>query len=252
MTGRTASAILSPMASEPTAAAFLKRLDEHRDDGELRKYQRYFRFDADDQDPDDYFVGVRMGTVFSLAKEFTAMDLDQIEVLMESPVHEARAGAMSIMEKKARHRGATPEQIGALAELYLRRHDRVDNWDLVDLAAHHVLGRHLNGRPRDVLYDLARSDNPWERRTAIVATAHFIRHRDLDDTFALSGILVHDDHELVQKAVGWMLRAAGDVDRVRLLGFLDAHAAGAPRPLLRAAVEKLPPDRRAHYRGLRA
>ncbi len=239
------------MATAPlTARAFLARLDEHRSDGELHKYQRYFRFEAGRQPEDDYFVGVRMGTVFALAKEFVDMPLDQVEELMDSPVHEARAGAMSIMEKKARHRRSTPDQVAALAELYLRRHDRVNNWDLVDLAAHHVLGRHLRDRPRGVLYTLARSDDPWERRTAIVATAHFIAHDDLDDAFALSEVLLGDDHELVQKAVGWMLRAAGDRDRERLLAFLDVHAARAPRPLLRAAIEKLDPGQRAHYRSL--
>ncbi|MDE3721842.1 DNA alkylation repair protein [Nocardiopsis sp. N85] len=239
------------MSTSPTAEDFLARLDEHRSDEELRKYQRYFRFDADHQDPDDHFIGVRMGTVFALAKEFRAMEPEEIEKLMDSPVHEARAGAMSIMEKKARDRKATPEEIGVLAALYLRRHDRVNDWDLVDLAAHHVVGRHLRDRPRDVLYALARSEDPWERRTAIVATAHFIAHGDLDDAFALSGILVEDGHELVQKAVGWMLRAAGEVDRARLLAFLDEHAARAPRPLLRAAIERLPSETRAHYRSLR-
>ena len=239
------------MADDLTAEAFLARLDAQRSDEELRKYQRYFRFDADDQDPLDHFVGVRMGTVFALAKEFVDMGLDQVEALLESPVHEARAGALRIMEKKARRKGATPEQIGELADLYLRRHDRVNNWDLVDLAAYHVVGRHLRDRPRDVLYELARSADPWERRTSIVATAHFIGHGDLDDTFALSELLLEDDHELVQKATGWMLRTAGDKDRGRLEAFLDVHAARAPRPLLRAAIEKLPPEQRAHYRGLR-
>ncbi|GAA1459415.1 DNA alkylation repair protein [Nocardiopsis exhalans] len=240
------------MADDLTAEAFLARLDTHRSEEELRKYQRYFRFDADAQDPLDYFVGVRMGTVFALAKEFVDMDLDQIEALLESPVHEARAGALRIMEKKARRKGATPEQVGELADLYLRRHDRVNDWDLVDLAAYHVVGRHLRERSRKVLYELARSENPWQRRTSIVATAHFIGHEDLDDTFAIAELLLGDDHELVQKATGWMLRSAGDVDPDRLLAFLDTHAARAPRPLLRAAIEKLPPEQRAHYRGLRA
>ncbi|GAB3746770.1 DNA alkylation repair protein [Nocardiopsis nanhaiensis] len=239
------------MAKDVSAGAFLTRLDENRSDEELRKYQRYFRFDADDQDPLDYFVGVRMGTVFALAKEFVDMDLVEVETLLESPVHEARAGALRIMEKKARRKGATSEEVGDLADLYLRRHDRVNNWDLVDLAAYHVLGRHLREGSREVLYELAHSHNPWERRTSIVATAHFIAHQDLGDTFALAELLLEDGHDLVQKATGWMLRAAGDADRERLLAFLDAHAARAPRPLLRAAIEKLPPEQRAHYRGLR-
>ena len=124
--------------------------------------------------------------------------------------------------------------------MYLRRHDRINNWDLVDLAAYYVVGQYLADKPRDILYKMARSWNLWERRTAIVATAHFIlKLREVDDTFKIAEILVNDAEDLVNKGTGWMLRAAGDVDRPKLLAFLEKYAATMPRVLLRYSIEKL-------------
>jgi 3-methyladenine DNA glycosylase AlkD len=219
-----------------------------RSDDELRKHQRYFKFDPDRQSKNDYFIGVRMGSIFEQAKEFVEMPVDEIEKLMESPVHEIRAGAMSIMGQCAKDKKCADERLRELSDLYIRRHDRVNNWDLVDLAAYYVVGKYLADKPRDILYKLARSKNMWERRTAIVATAHFIlRMKQTDDTFAIAEILVDDPEDLVHKGTGWMLRAAGDKDRKRLLAFLDKHAATMPRVLLRYSIEKLDKDQRVHY-----
>jgi 3-methyladenine DNA glycosylase AlkD len=112
------------------------------------------------------------------------------------------------------------------------------------------VGGYLADRPRDVLYELARSGSLWERRTAIVATSYFIRDGELDDTFAIAELLLRDDEDLIHKAVGGWLREAGKKDRPRLLGFLDEHAAAMPRTMLRYAMEHLDPEQRAHYRGL--
>jgi len=240
------------MAHELTAKIFLERLTALSSDAELRNHQRYFRFEPDDQPTDYYFIGVRMGDVFKLGKEFSQMPVDEIELLMESPIHEARAGAMSIMGQSAKGKGCTPERLAELFGLYLRRHDRINNWDLVDLAAYYVVGRHLSDKPRDILYELARSSNMWERRTAIVATAHFIlKLKETDDTFKIAEILVNDPEDLVNKGTGWMLRAAGDVERPRLLEFLDRHAETMPRVLLRYSIEKLDKAEREHYLGLK-
>jgi 3-methyladenine DNA glycosylase AlkD len=240
------------IANELTARFFLDRLRALRSDVELLNHQRYFRFEPDDQPTDDYFIGVRMGDVFKLGKEFSQMPVDEIEMLMESPIHEARAGAMSIMGQSAKGKGCTPERLAELCELYLRRHDRINNWDLVDLAAYYVVGRHLEDKPRDILYELARSSNMWERRTAIVATAHFIlKLKQTDDTFKIAQLLVNDPEDLVNKGTGWMLRAAGDVERARLLEFLDRNAERMPRVLLRYSIEKLDKPLREHYLGLK-
>jgi 3-methyladenine DNA glycosylase AlkD len=158
------------------------------------------------------------------------------------------------MGKQATRKQTPERRRRELYELYLRRTDRINDWDLVDISAHQVIGGWLLDKPRDVLYRLARSPRWWERRIAMFATLAFVRAGDLDDTFALAELLVHDNHDLVQKVVGGMLREAGRHDRARLLGFLDTHAATAPRLLLllRDVIEHLEPEQRAHYLDLRA
>jgi 3-methyladenine DNA glycosylase AlkD len=233
----------------PTAAAFLAALAERRSDAQLAAYPRYFpsSFATADEDPDDHFIGVRMGEVFALAKAFGSMPLDEIERLLESPIHEARAGAVRIMADQARDRRATDDDRQARYELYLRRHDRISDWDLVDLGAWHVVGRYLVDHPRDVLDRLAGSADRWERRTAVLATLAFVQRREIDDAFRLAERLADDRDEAVAKAVGWVLRAAGDIDPDRLMAFLDAHVATMPRSSLRAALEHVDADLRAGY-----
>lgn len=241
------------MPSDLSAERFVEELEALQSEEELTKYQRYFKFDKDNQSKDDFFIGVRMGKVFELAKAYIDMPLAEIEQLLESPVHEVRVGGVSIMDWRARRKSTPEDQRKELFDLYLRRHDRINNWDLVDRAAIHVIGGYLfdYDKPRDVLYTLARSESPWERRTAIVSTAYFIRKGDLDDTFQIAEILLNDTEDLVQKATGWMLRTAGGKDRQRLLRFLDHHAAAMPRTMLNSAMEKLEKEQRAHYRSLK-
>jgi 3-methyladenine DNA glycosylase AlkD len=187
----------------------------------------------------------------TLARECMKMPPDEIERLLESPIHEARVGAVSIMDWQARSRSTTDERRRALFELYLRRHDRINTWDLVDRSAIYVVGEFLRDKPRDVLLDLARSQRPMERRTAILSTFAFIRRGDLDDAFRIAEVLVDDDQDLVQKAVGWMLREAGKKDADRLRAFLDTHARTMPRVMLRYAIEKLGREERDRYLAMR-
>jgi 3-methyladenine DNA glycosylase AlkD len=192
-------------------------------------------------------LGLAMGTVFTLAKEYVDLPLGELEALLDTPVYEARVGALSIMDKKARRKRTTADERRGLYELYLRRIDRIDDWSLVDLGAQYVIGGYLHDKPRDVLYRLARSRNVWERRTAMWATMFFVRQGDTDDMYALAEILVDDPEHLVQTVVGGMLRAAGDLDRDRLFAFLDKHAATMPRTALRYSIEHLDRPERDHY-----
>ncbi|MBK8464619.1 MAG: DNA alkylation repair protein [Chloracidobacterium sp.] len=234
--------------SNLTAKELTVQLLALQSDEELSKHQRYFSFDPDNQPKDNYFIGVRMGEIFKLGKEYANMPVAEIEKLMASPIHEVRAGAMSIMGQCAKGKKCSEERLKELYELYIRRHDRINDWDLVDLASYYVVGKYLADKPRKILYKLARSKNMWERRTAIVATAHFIlKQRQTDDTFAIAELLVNDAEDLVNKGTGWMLRSAGDVDRSALLAFLDKHAATMPRVMLRYAIEKLEKDKRQYY-----
>jgi len=233
-----------------TGAGFLRELRKQADPGARADVERYFHADANAGSTGNRILGVSFGKIFPVAKKFAGMSLSDIEGLLESPYYEVRMGAVSIMDFQARARKTSAEDRKGLFDLYLRRHDRINNWDLVDRAAPHVVGGYLASRPRAVLYELARSKNPWERRTAIVSTWFFIRDDDVDDTFRLAELLVNDPHELVQKAVGSWVREAGKRDEKRLRAFLDAHAATMPRVILRYAVEKLPPAMRAKYLAL--
>ncbi len=158
----------------------------------------------------DAFIGVPMGRVFELAGEFSDLPLAEIEELLESDIHEARAGAVKVLALRAAARGAREQSRTESFELYLRRHDRIDSWDLVDLGAPYIVGPYLFDKPRDLLDRLAASESPWERRTALYATIAFVRTGQVDDAFRIAERLIDDPHDSVQKAVGTVLRTAGD------------------------------------------
>jgi hypothetical protein len=234
-----------------TAKLFIERLKAMQSDVELKKIQRYFKSEEGDYGHGDQFMGVKMGDLFKLAISFAGLPVTEIEKLLDSPVHEVRAGAISIMDKESRSKKITPERLKSFFGLYIRKHDRVNNWDLVDLGCLYMTGSYLFDKPRKILYKLVRSKNMWERRTAILSTCYFIRQNDLDDTYKLTEALLKDKEDLVHKAAGWMLRFAGDNDKKRLLTFLDKHAAVMPRVMLRNSIEKMNKKERTHYMTLK-
>jgi 3-methyladenine DNA glycosylase AlkD len=241
----------SPASNPLTAKQFIEQLKGFQSDAELKKISRYFKSGEGQYGDGDRFMGVKMGALFLLAKAFAGMPVKELEKLLESPIHEVRAGAVSIMDKESRSKKIAAGRLKELFDLYIRRHDRINNWDLVDLGCLHLTGRYLFDKPRHLLYRLARSKNMWERRTAIVSTTYFIRQGEIDDTFRIAELLVNDKEDLVNKGTGWMLRFAGDKDRPRLLRFLDKYAATMPRTLLRYSIEKLDKKQRQHYLGLK-
>jgi len=224
------------------ARQFVDQLKAFQSTTELEKIQHYFKSDEDDR-----FIGVQMGKVFALAKNFIEMELDEVEKLLESPIHEVRTGAVSIMDFQARNKKISSERRKELFDLYIRRHDRINNWDLVDRSAPYVVGGYLFDKPRNILYKLARSKNMWERRTSIVSTYYFIRQGEVTDTFQIAELLLNDKQDLICKAVGSWLREAGKKDKARLLAFLNKHAAIMPRTALRYAVERLDKKQKEYY-----
>lgn len=234
--------------TEPlTAKRFIERLNAKQSDTELAKIQRYFKSDVGQYSHGDAFMGVRMGDVFALAKEFIGMPVSETSKLLDHKIHEVRADGLSIMDKQARSKKTGAEQRKALCELYMKKHARINNWDLVDLAAVYVVGGYLADKPRAPLYKLARSKVMWERRTAIVATGYFIRLGEVDDTFAIAELLLKDKEDLIHKATGGWVRFAGDKDPRRLHAFLNKHAATMPRVMLRYAIEHLSEKERKKY-----
>lgn len=239
------------MAMEMTAKQFVKKLEALRSVTELKKIQRYFKSGEGQYAEGDKFIGVRMGQIFALAKEFMNIPPDEIEKLLESPIHEVRVGAVSIMDWQARSKKISAERRKELFDLYIKRHDRINNWDLVDRSAPYVVGGYLFDKPRAILYKLAASKNMWERRTAIVSTFYFIRKGEIDDTFKIAEMLLNDKEDLIHKAAGGWLREAGKKDRQSLLRFLDKYAATMPRTFLRYAIEHLDKKQREHYLSMK-
>ena len=239
------------MAQKTSAKLFVETLQSYLAPEQLKRYQRDLKNAQGREQEVDVSMGVRMAQVFALAKEFIDMPPAEIETLLESPVHDVRVGAVSIMDWQARSRKTPESRRKELFDLYLRRHDRINDWDLVDRSAPYVVGGYLFDKPRETLYKLARSRNMWERRTAIVSTYYFIRQNDLDDTFKIAEILVDDEEDLVQKAVGGWVREAGKKDQQKLLAFLDRYAATMPRTTLRYAIEHLDKAQKNYYMGLK-
>jgi 3-methyladenine DNA glycosylase AlkD len=230
-----------------TAAEFIETLALFKNEKELNKVNKFFK----GNDGVTKSFGVKFGDVFTTAKEFSEMSLDEINKLLDSDFYEVRMGAVSIMDFQARNKKTFEEQKKALFDLYLSRHDRLNNWDFVDRAARNVIGEYLMDKPRDILYKLAYSDSPWERRTAIVCTHAFIRKNDVEDTFAIAEILIHDPNELVNKAVGSWIREAGKKDKKKLQHFLNTYVKTMPAVTFSYATEKLDPESKLHYKNLR-
>lgn len=220
-------------------------LEDIADPSELKRVSRFFR----GSDPDNAALGVPIGQVFPVAKRFAKMGLEEIETLLDDRRYEVRMAAVAILDFQARQKNLEPAHRQALFDLYLRKHDRINNWDLVDRAAPHVIGEYLVDKDRSVLDRLARSDDPHERRTAIVATHAFIKRNEVADTFRIAGILADDDDEYVQKAIASWTREAGKRDEDALVRFLMDHKAQLPRPTITAASKRLPPDVRTELQS---
>lgn len=189
----------------------------------------------------DKFIGITTPKLRSIIKQYSDLKLSDISDLLNDPIHEYRLAAVLILVEKYKK---DPEKI---FNFYLKNSKKINNWDLVDSSAPKVVGDFLLNKDKKVLYKLAKSDNLWEKRIAIVSTYAFIKANKLEDTFKLAKILLNDDHDLMHKAVGWMLREAGKVDQKKLKEFLDEFCAKMPRTMLRYSIEKFTPNERKYY-----
>jgi 3-methyladenine DNA glycosylase AlkD len=209
----------------------------------------WFKTGRGDFGEGDKFIGVRVPTQRAIAANYRHLGLDTIETLLQSPVHEHRfTGLLILVAQYERGDESTRRRI---FRFYLDHTHGINNWDLVDVSAPGIVGEHLVSRPRRVLYRLAKSPDLWERRIAMVATAAFIDRGDLKDTFAIAAGLLADDHDLIHKATGWMLREAGKHSRSQLMDFLRRNYPRIPRTTLRYAIEHLAEAQRKNaLRGL--
>jgi 3-methyladenine DNA glycosylase AlkD len=212
-----------------------EQLHKLADSRKTKKNLRFYR----GGDPETVALGVPIGKVFSLAKEFSNLSFSAIREMLEDPHYEIRLAGVAVMDCKARHRNASKGDRRSLFKLYLRRHDRIDNWDLVDRAAPSVIGNYLFDKDRTILYQLAESTNCNKRRTAIVSTLAFIEKGQIAETYRLASTLIGDKNKDVVQAVEYCLREAGKRNENRLVEFLQQHKLGRRAVM---SVSSLLPD----------
>ena len=204
---------------------------------------RFFKTGKGEYGEGDHFLGVAVPDTRTVAKQHKDISLDEIRNLMQSEWHEVRLCALLIMVEKSKKKDETLRK--QLFDLYLSQTSRINNWDLVDLSCRFIVGEFLLDKSRDILYQLAQSPLLWDNRIAIVSTYAFIRKGQLDDTYVLSDLMMKHPHDLMHKAIGWMLREAGKRDPERLYDYVMNHRAEMPRTMLRYAIEKFGPKERS-------
>jgi 3-methyladenine DNA glycosylase AlkD len=185
----------------------------------------------------DIFLGIKVAKLRRCVKKFKHTSPQHIEPLLGSKYHEVRHFALLFLVDKFKTKNETQRKI--IFDIYIKNTNNINNWDLVDCSAHHIVGSFLNNKSKNILYKLASSKNMWERRIAIVSTLYYIKQGEFEDTLKLAEFLLDDQEDLIHKAVGWMLREVGKKDEKTLTIFLDKHVKQMPRTTLRYSIERL-------------
>jgi len=220
-------------------------LRQRADKRTARISQSFFKTGPGEYGEGDVFLGIRVPLLRKLAREYQALSIGDIQRLLKSPVHEERLLALLLLVKC--YAQGDDRDRKRIYGLYLKNTRYVNNWDLVDVSASYIVGPYLADRCRQPLYRLARSRDLWGRRIAIMATYHYIKNGEFIDTLKLTKLLLTDEHDLIHKAVGWMLREVGKRDPQTAERFLKQHYRKMPRTMLRYAIERLPKVRRQAY-----
>jgi 3-methyladenine DNA glycosylase AlkD len=228
--------------------ALRKSLQKQADPHKARILQGFFKTGPGEYGENDIFIGVPVPELRKLAKIFPALELKDLQVLIQSRIHEERQVALFILIIQFNH-GPTARQ-KAVYSFYLRNLRFINNWDLVDASAEHILGAYLADKDKTLLNRLAHSRNFWKRRIAILSTFHYIKKGEFDETLKIARLLLHDSEDLIHKAVGWLLREIGKRNLKAGEDFLRQHYKTMPRTMLRYAIERFPePKRRAYLKG---
>lgn len=220
-------------------------LREYASEADAENLRRFFKTGPGEYGEGDRFIGVRVPATRRVARMFRALPLADAQVLLASEIHEERLLALIILVDM--YQRGTTERKREIFDLYLANTRHINNWDLVDASAEHVVGAHLRDKSRKPLHGLARSTSLWERRIAVMATFHFIKKNEFNETLKIAEMLFFDDQDLIHKAVGWMLREIGKRDLGVEEEFLRKHCRHMPRTMLRYAIEKFPEDKRRQY-----
>jgi 3-methyladenine DNA glycosylase AlkD len=226
-------------------AQLQQELEQLADPKQQAILQRFFKTGKGEYGEGDIFLGIKVPVQRQLAKKYHDLPLIEIPKLLHSPIHEHRLTALLLLINL--YIKATAKTKNSIFEFYLNNVNHINNWDLVDLSAPPIVGDYLLDKSRAILYQLAHSDHLWQKRIAILATFTFIKHHQFDDTLKLATILLHDQHDLIHKAVGWMLREVGKRNQAIEEAFLNQHFQEMPRTMLRYAIEKFAEEKRKSY-----
>ena len=221
-----------------------QELEQAADTKRAENNKWFFKTGPGEYGEGDEFIGLTVPATRSVAKKYALLPFGDIEELLQSRVHEFRLCGLLILVNRFEK---FPDERQKIYEFYLNHTSRINNWDLVDLSSHAIVGEYLQDKQRKKLYELARSRNLWERRIAVVSTAAFINRHQFADTLAITEILLGDEHDLMHKACGWMLREVGKRNKTVLETFLKKHAAVMPRTMLRYAIERFRKPERKHW-----
>ncbi|KAA6349912.1 hypothetical protein EZS27_002703 [termite gut metagenome] len=227
-----------------------QELEKYMDPVKKKFLPKFFKTGKGQYGEGDKFLGVVVPNTRLVAKRYKEEPFEVMALLLESEWHECRLCALLMMVE--RFKKSDKKERNSIYNFYLSQTLRINNWDLVDLSAPYIVGMHLLDKSRDDLYRLAKSTLLWEQRIAIVSTAMLIRNNDFMDIIRLSELLLHHKHDLMQKAIGWMLREMGKKDKDLLVQFLDKHATVMPRTMLRYSIEKFDEEERKYYMNLKA
>lgn len=227
-------------------ADVVKALSKVSDKERAKNSIWYFKTKKGQYGYGDVFIGVTVPEQRRIAKKFSDLPLLEIQKLLKSKIHEHRLTALFILV--IQFYAGDEKNRKKIFDLYIKNTKYINNWDLVDSSTPHIVGGHLDDKPRTILYKLVKSKNLWERRISVLATLYFIvKQKDFKDTLKISEILLSDKHDLIHKAVGWALREVGKRDEKVLTQFLDKHVSKMPRTTLRYAIERFEEAKRQKY-----
>ncbi len=207
--------------------------------------QRFFKTGKGEYGEGDVFLGITVPDQRKIANKYSELPLKETQKLLSGKIHEHRLTALLILVIKYKKADDTDKK--KISHLYIKNFKHINNWDLVDLSSEKILGDYLLEKDKSLLYKLAKSKNLWERRIAVITTFAFIRNNRFNDTLKISGLLLNDRHDLIHKAVGWMLREIGKRDQEVEEKFLKKHYRKMPRTMLRYAIEKFDEKKRQFY-----